>query len=463
MPLKGFRDSLLSGGAEKDPAFRKEIQALAIRGLKIAGAVEIGTALFFLTARTLVRIFWQSGPPVQRISYAQTVGMLVLGGLTLLAARFGWAQRRPRLAGAISGWLMAALLIWSWLLLVPTFPGALHYIPAGITVVLLVAVAALPLRPGHTFALGISIEGFALGSWLAAVRLGLIEYGQFDAVVHLYDLMVILLCTFLTALMHAERRSEHDAHRKAVLAVEQLVRAQTRAALAESTASLGRLASGLLHELNSPIGALSSGLKTLIILAHKLPGTSGEGRERLLQLQAELHTTLLESAGRLEQIVNRVRKISRMDEAELQPANLNELVAGISGMFSDRARQRGVEIQMDLQPLPPVVCRPQQISAALNVLFDNAMQAVGDGGHIRVSSSPTDSHIEVRLEDDGCGIPPEKLESIFNPTFTVAEGRVEARNWGLFTARQIVLGHGGEIEVRSQAEQGTTVTVRLPV
>ena len=78
-----------------------------------------------------------------------------------------------------------------------------------------------------------------------------------------------------------------------------------------------------------------------------------------------------------------------------------------------------------------------------------------------LASAP--SVVSISVADTGIGIPPEKLESIFNPTFTVAEGRVEARNWGLFTARQIVLGHGGEIEVRSQAEQGTTVTVRLPV
>jgi signal transduction histidine kinase len=95
-------------------------------------------------------------------------------------------------------------------------------------------------------------------------------------------------------------------------------------------------------------------------------------------------------------------------------------------------------------------------------LFNNAVNAISGSGRIRISSSRSDSRIEVRLEDNGRGIPPDKLNSIFNPTFTVTGGRVEARNWGLFTARQIVLSHGGEIEFHSQAERGTSVIVRLP-
>jgi signal transduction histidine kinase len=89
----------------------------------------------------------------------------------------------------------------------------------------------LPFRPMHTRALGLSIETFALCSWVAAVR--------------------------------------HQAHQDALEAAEALAGARTRLLLAESTASLGRLAAGLLHELNSPIGALASGLSTLLVLARK--------------------------------------------------------------------------------------------------------------------------------------------------------------------------------------------------
>jgi signal transduction histidine kinase len=356
----------------------------------------------------------------------------------------------------------AALLIWTWLLLARIFPGAQHYIPVSMTVVLLVAIATLPLRPGHTLALGISIETLGLASWVAAVRSGWYGYIEWDAAIHFYDLMVLLVCTALTALMYAQRRSEHAAHQRALAAAEQVVRAQSRASLAESTNSLGRLASGLLHELNSPIGVLSSGIKTLIILAHRLNSSSEQGRQRLLPLQSELHTTLLESIDRLELIVTRVRSISSLDEAQLQATNLNELLAGIANLYADRARQRAIEVDLDLQPLPPLACRPQQISAAFTVLFNNAVNAISGSGRIRISSSRSDSRIEVRLEDNGRGIPPDKLNSIFNPTFTVTGGRVEARNWGLFTARQIVLSHGGEIEFHSQAERGTSVIVRLP-
>jgi len=112
--------------------------------------------------------------------------------------------------------------------------------------------------------------------------------------------------------------------------------------------------------------------------------------------------------------------------------------------------------------MPAVSCRRQQIRAVFIVLFNNAAQAVSDHGWIRVSTRRRNREVEVKLADNGRGIPSEQLETIFSPSFTAKGGRVEAMNWGLFSARQIVLAHGGEIYIESKPGSGTTVTVTLP-
>jgi signal transduction histidine kinase len=96
-------------------------------------------------------------------------------------------------------------------------------------------------------------------------------------------------------------------------------------------------------------------------------------------------------------------------------------------------------------------------------LLANAIGAVNGDGRIVVSTRHVDSGLEVRIEDNGRGVPPEQLKSIFDPGFKVSGERVSTGNWSMFSSRQIVHEHGGEIHISSALGRGTIVVVTLPL
>lgn len=461
--LKIARDLLLPGAAEADESFRNEVLRLGRRGLVVIAAIQILAPVFMLIGRWLLRSAdLPGGPPIQLLSYIQIGVAMLLGFGTLWAARTKLAERKPRLIGAASGFLQSAVLTWSWILIAHRYEGSDRYIPVSVTVVLLVATVTLPFRPMQTLALGLSIEVFALLSWIAAVWWGITPGGALDGSHYLFTLMVVFLCTGLTGVLYTERCAQHEAHQRAIEAAEALAGAQTRLLLAESTASLGRLAAGLLHELNSPIGALASGLSTLLLLAQKQATAPAVRQPALRALQDELHGSLYESVQRLQQTIGRVRNLVTLEESDLEPVNLNELLTDALHQYDAQLRARKIDARLETEALPTVTCRPRQMLAVFSGLVSNALAAVEDGGTIRLTARRNGRGIEVELHDNGRGIPADQLAHIFNPGFTVTGARVGARNWGLFTARQIVLGHGGDISIQSTPGEGTTVRVTLP-
>jgi len=96
-------------------------------------------------------------------------------------------------------------------------------------------------------------------------------------------------------------------------------------------------------------------------------------------------------------------------------------------------------------------------------LLTNAINAVDGEGRVRVSTEKVDSMVRVCIEDTGRGMEEAELETIFDPGFRVTSGRVSTGNWSLFSSRQIVFEHGGEIQITSSPGKGTTVKVLLPV
>jgi two-component system, sporulation sensor kinase E len=106
--------------------------------------------------------------------------------------------------------------------------------------------------------------------------------------------------------------------------------------------------------------------------------------------------------------------------------------------------------------------RPQQITAVFSNLLHNAVDGVGSNGHVWLTTCLADSRVVVTVRDNGGGISAEDLANIFEPAFRVRAGRVSTGNWGLFSCRQIIREHGGEIDIQSAPGQGTTVRVTLP-
>jgi two-component system NtrC family sensor kinase len=240
---------------------------------------------------------------------------------------------------------------------------------------------------------------------------------------------------------------------------EDLCATQARLLLSETTASQGRLAAILSHELNSPIGTLRSAVESLLSL-YKKKRDSDE--TRLAGIFEGLAHTALESCQRLKELVARMQRFTNLDRAEEQRVDLNDLLRDTIGLVQSELNQ-GAEVVLDLQPLPALRCRPQQLSAVFLNLLRNAAAHLGEKGKISVTSLQFNSEITIQVRDNGRGIAADRLPSLFEPTFAVKGGRIGSSNWGLFSSRGIILEHDGQIKIDSIEGEGTTVTVTFPI
>jgi signal transduction histidine kinase len=139
---------------------------------------------------------------------------------------------------------------------------------------------------------------------------------------------------------------------------------------------------------------------------------------------------------------------------------MNELLDDALQMASAQLREN-TSVERLYVDVPPVHCAPQELKQVFLNLIVNAGQAVGSGGSIRVSTSRVGSDVDVCIEDDGPGIPPEIIDRIFDPFFTtkpVGDGT----GLGLGIAYRIVRNHGGDIRVDSEPSSGTRFHVTLP-
>ncbi|HYP08058.1 MAG TPA: HAMP domain-containing sensor histidine kinase [Bryobacteraceae bacterium] len=447
---------ILPGSIEQDPRFRDEIQRLSRIGLLVIGSIAIAVSAFMTSAHVLLDPRGEMLP----VRAAMLGSLLVLGLLTILTTRSEALLRRGRLIAILAATVGNGIVTWSLLLLTQFDRNAVAGIPGNITMIMLVAAAAIPFRPTDMLVVGFIMEAEYVALALLAARLYSVGRGV-DPLYVLFIFMVTCLSTALTAVVYEQRRSTYEWHKRTLETAEKLREAEARNLLSENAASVGRLAAALSHELNSPIGALVSGVDTLLLLAARQPHSTPQEQQRLLVLQNELRKSIQQSTDRLREIVARMQRFSNLDMAEVQSANVNDLITDVAALL-DRPEDK-VEVEMDLQPVPPLVCRPQQLSAVFSNLLGNAIDATNGDGRVVVSSRSRDSAVEVAFSDNGRGLHPNELETIFDPGFRVSHGRVATGNWSMFSSRQIVREHGGEIRIESERGKGTCVRVLLPV
>jgi signal transduction histidine kinase len=452
-----IRDYLFPARAEKVEGFRRELERLGAIGLQVVGAVQIAVSLFMLAIRFVVAP--ESAALYLRLR--QGAAIILLGIVNIVAGRIPALARWSRQISFVSAMLTTGILIWASMVINSQSTNPNDFIPGQITLVMLVAVTTVPLRPMNTLSLGAAIGVvYAVLSKIAEQQL-MEGIGPDDNYI-LFIVMLTLLCAAITALLYAQRLSNYRILHQTIEAGEALRDAQTRIVMAESASSLSRLAAAVSHEMNNPIGALLSGVDTLLLLAAKQATADGKEHARLVQLQADVRRSVQESAQRLKELVKRVQRFTNLDQAEVQSADLNEMLQDVTALVSPELKKTA-RFEMNLQPLPPLVCRPQQLSVVFSNIVNNAVTALNGNGHVVVSTRQNAGEIQIDVEDNGRGMSAREAETIFDPGFRVAEGRVASGNWSMFSSRQIVREHGGEIRIASTQGQGTRVTVTLPL
>lgn len=444
--LRQIRQFLAPGAAEADVDFRREILDLSHSSLKaIAGLEVVGPAVILV-----VRIAATSNFGLRAVLEVST--LIALGSVTLSLARMRWARRYARLAATVSIWLLGALLMLGsggHLLAARVFgPG--RYVPVYVAIIVLLAVAMLPLRPSQTLALGSALEIVYLASTAGAETSEMAH--------HLFIVVLTLLSGAISAVIYQQRLATFRSH-------QATLRATRRALLAEGSASATRLAAAVSHEFNSPLGALVSSVDTLTSLAAKRAASSQPLPTRLVSLEQELLRAVKEAAERLGRIVARLQRITNLDRADKRRVNIDELLDdALATLESQSNRTARVDVVRQPEPeTPEVFCSPQQINAVfLSLLNDRAAAAARGGGHIYVHTQTTLDGVEVQIRDDGPGMPAEEMSRMFDLHFRASDGRMSAANWSLFSCRQIIQEQGGELRITSSAGEGTTLTVVLP-
>jgi len=219
---------------------------------------------------------------------------------------------------------------------------------------------------------------------------------------------------------------------------------------AEKLASIGKLAAGVAHEINNPLGGI------LNCLYNIRKGSLSAAR------QAEYLVSMEDGLRRVQTIVRQLLDFSQQHEPELSSTEVNPMIERVLALTNYAFVGTDVSLRQELAgDLPPLMADRHMIEQVLMNLILNAVQAIRGEGAVTVRSGKDDKWFTIEVEDTGSGIPPDVLPKIFDPFFTT-KGQGEGTGLGLSVSLGIVERHGGEILVRSQVGKGTVFTVRLP-
>lgn len=265
----------------------------------------------------------------------------------------------------------------------------------------------------------------------------------------------------------------------------QLKESQARIIQQEKMASIGQLAAGVAHEINNPMGYITSNMNSLWKYAEKLAqfieiqeqtiekcadeATKASIIELKRQIKLdfvmkdfrELITESLEGSKRVSKIVQDLKSFSRAESIEAISSDLNECIRRTINVVKNEIKYVA-ELDLQLGDIPQVVCHPQQISQVVMNLLVNAAHAIAEKGVITLITAQNDACVEIIVKDTGSGIAPENMEKIFEPFFTTKEAG-KGTGLGLAISCDIIRKHGGELLVASEVGTGTTFTVRLPL
>jgi signal transduction histidine kinase len=245
--------------------------------------------------------------------------------------------------------------------------------------------------------------------------------------------------------------------------------AQAQLVHAGKMASIGQLAAGVAHELNTPVASVQSSSDTLaraVVRLRALLAEDGSAARvpdvaRMLDAVDRSSRIIDQGSARVEGIVRRLRAFTRLDEAALKRV---ELADGLKDTLALLAAELGehIEVITELETLGPVACYPAALNQVFLNLARNAIAAIDGKGRIHVRLWRAGERALVSFADDGRGITQQRLATLFEPRLTSKGGRVVA-SMGLSICAGIVRDHRGELSVESVPGEGSTFTLSLPL
>jgi signal transduction histidine kinase len=283
---------------------------------------------------------------------------------------------------------------------------------------------------------------------------------------------IIILGVFLWRAYFTVVKREHMFEIKLDETTKRLVQS-------EKLASLGELAAGVAHEINNPVGYVSSNLTTLqkyLAVYEKVLDAPEADHADLAALKKKLNYAFIrddvqnlmaetqEGVGRVKAIIQDLKDYARTNAAAHYVAS--DIHVGLKSTLNIARNQikNRADVRLELGNLPLVECAPSQIDQVFLNLIVNAAQAMPEGkmGLIDIRTDCNDKHVWIEVKDNGPGIAPEILKKIFDPFFTTKDPGT-GTGLGLSVSTNIIQQHGGTLEVDSTVGIGTTFKITLPI
>ncbi len=225
---------------------------------------------------------------------------------------------------------------------------------------------------------------------------------------------------------------------------------ERRLVQADKLSSIGLLAAGVAHEVNTPLAVISTYAQ---MLAKQISGDAQK---------APLLEKIARQTFRASEIVNSLLNFSRTSPTELVQLDLNKIVRETLTLVEHQLTAAGVQIELSLaDSLPRIRGNSGKLQQVFLNLFLNARDAMESGGRLALATASRDGLVRVSVKDSGAGIAPENLARIFDPFFTT-KGARKGTGLGLSVSYGIVREHGGDIEVESDPGQGTRFLLSFP-
>lgn len=275
----------------------------------------------------------------------------------------------------------------------------------------------------------------------------------FERIYHLRDRMLLIggvACLFVVLVAFQLSRVIVG---KLETADRELVKKQEELITSGKLAAIGEMAKDVAHEINNPLTTM----KSLIYSLHQ-EFKPADPRKRDTEI-------ILDEIDKVNTLTLRFLQFARPKEPELSPGDVNQILEKVVLLFQSQIGSQGIEVKKDLDPnLPLVMIDPHQMGQAFVNLIMNAVQAMPEGGTLRISTR-TESFdrapfVEVRIGDTGGGIPESTAERIFDPFFTT---KTSGTGLGLAITKGIIEHHSGRIGFDSRPGEGTVFSVALPI
>jgi PAS domain S-box-containing protein len=237
--------------------------------------------------------------------------------------------------------------------------------------------------------------------------------------------------------------------------ITERVSLETQLAQADKLSSIGLLAAGVAHEINTPLAVISSYAQ---MLSKQLKDDARLG---------PILDKITQQSFRAAEIANGLLNFSRTSTTEFRETNLNQVIRDTLSLLDHQFKTARIQVDLELaEQLPPIYGNPGKLQQVFLNLLLNAKEAMPDGGHLRVATL-ADSHVAAEIADSGCGIAPEHLKRIYDPFFTTKTmpkpGDRRGTGLGLSVSYGIIQEHAGKIHAESAIGAGTTFHLEFPL